>query len=217
MENSSEPEDTGSPVGGIEVTQMKANPGHGNTGLSGGLVAVISIACLTAGLALGAIGMYAQSSGERASLASSRSQLSSQKNRVKVLSEANAKLSDQVKSLTPTATSGTSGLTVLQRNLTTRFESQVVDYVVRNDTDKPMDDISIDFRFLDKDGNSVGSTTMGNNAQVEPGKTGTVTVYVQEDKCQYPSAVKVQAQQAYGTINGRQYQISLPDDPGIDF
>lgn len=171
-------------------------------------------------LVVGALGMYGAMIPARRAL---ESQLAGQRkanvelaNQNNDLSQKNIDLSAKINDLTPTENSGTKGLTIVSSNMTTQYDSKVIEYTVRNDTNKVADEVSLDFRFLDSSGNSVDSQSRTNNAKVDPGKTGVVTVYLDDEKQNFPSAVRVQVESGTITVNGQDYDIDISDN-GTNF
>lgn len=186
--------------------------------------AVIAIAAaigLVVGLAGGLGGMYLYTTPIIDNLRESYSQSEA---KAQTLTEQRNELSGQVETLQqqvdelkPQANEGGSGLTILERNVRDTSGTRVVEYIVRNDTNKTLDDIILDFRYLDANDNVVDSMSMSNNASVEPGKTGIVTAYVAMEAERQPTAKKVQVESAAATINGQRYTVEIPQDPAVEF
>lgn len=187
---------------------------------------ITATSTLIAGLILGMIGGYALQAPKltearadydrvRASYTEANDRLQAQNDTISGLREQVNDLEQQVEELTPTTEAGP-GLTVLERNITSRYGSKVVDYVVRNDTNKTFDSISLNFRYLDKDGNTVVGDAWTNNASVEPGKTGIVTAHVTVETDQYPTITGIQCEGGWVEIAGKSYDISLSDEPVVN-
>ena len=176
------------------------------------IIAITAVVGLVIGLAGGIGGMYlresySQSEAKAKTLTDQRNELSGQ---VETLQQ-------QVDELKPQANEGSSGLTILERNVRDTSGTRVVEYIVRNDTNKTLDDIILDFRYLDANDNVVDSMSMSNNASVEPGKTGIVTAYVAMEAERQPTAKKVQVESAAATINGQRYTVEILQDPAVEF
>ncbi|PWG66434.1 FxLYD domain-containing protein [Bifidobacterium callitrichidarum] len=207
----------------------KTNPMTQNVSLPLWVVLVIAAAALIVGLVggLGGMFLYATPVISKAKTDYANEVTYSQKLEKQVqdsqasidsLTQENANLSQQLEELQPTANDGTTGLTIMERNVVNSGSTILIEYVVRNDTNKTADEISMDFRFLDAQGNTVSSGAWTNNASVEPGKTGIVTAYGGFQRDDHASIVGVQAEKAYITINGEKYSVDLPDnEPVVNF
>ncbi|OIN62937.1 FxLYD domain-containing protein [Bifidobacterium longum] len=143
------------------------------------IIAITAVVGLVIGLAGGIGGMYLYTTPIIDNLRESYSQSEA---KAQTLTEQRNELSGQVETLQqqvdelkPQANEGSLGLTILERNVRDTSGTRVVEYIVRNDTNKTLDDIILDFRYLDANDNVVDSMSMSNNASVEPGKTGIVT------------------------------------------
>ena len=208
-----------------ETTQPAPEPQR-NANKPGRKTIIAATGLLIAGLILGLIGGYAlqypkltqaQTDYERVktSYTEANERIQDQNDTISSLREQVNDLEQQVESLTPTAEAGP-GLTVLERNITSRYGDKAVDYVVRNDTNKTFDSIGLNFRYLDKDGNTVVSDARSNNASVDPGKTGIVTAYVTMETDLYPTIASIQCEGGWGEIAGNSYDISFADEPVVN-
>lgn len=193
---------------------------------------IVGVVALIVGALIGGVAVYGSA---RSLTSAAKTQINDLQAQNDTLSDQNYDLQNQISDLkdqlgtydqyqnpqeesgVPKANPGTTGLTVTERNVTTRYSTTVVDYVVRNDTDMVLDNINIDYRYLDADGNTVFSSGSTNNASVDIGKTGVVTVYVGLDREEYPNIVGIQIESIYATVDGERYSAELGDEPVVNF